>query len=88
MTEYKSTCLLSKKKYKELKEKFESHADKETAEILLKDVCEVLNFNPLIGLYNKEIGKKMIEYRNKKAEEAGLSLYQWRKQNKKNKEIK
>ena len=81
--EVKKPALLSKKKFNELKERFETHSG--NVDLLLKDLCEVLNFNPEVGIYNKELGKKMVEYRNKKAAEEGLTLYQWRKLHKKNK---
>jgi hypothetical protein len=81
---YKGPCLLSKKKYKELRDHFANTVnDDEIVNNLLEKLCEVLKFDPELGIYNKERGKRMIEYRNKKAEEAGLTIYAWRKQNKK-----
>jgi hypothetical protein len=80
-----TTVLLSKKKYQEIKIRLNNLFDEDTVDKMLREMTEVLHFDPEVGLYNKERGKKMVEYRNKKAAEEGLTLHQWRKIHKKDK---
>lgn len=69
------TCILSKKKYKEISEKLQGYLEEETLNKVLHDFCEVMRFNPEIGLYSQERLQEIYEKRRKEAEEKGTSLY-------------
>jgi hypothetical protein len=78
-----SPVVMTKKKYNELKNNINTVLDDKTTDEILKMVCQVLKFDPKLGIYNKELGQKMKEYQHRKSNEEGLSIYAWRKLHKK-----
>lgn len=73
--EYKAVGTLSKKLYKEYEEYLNSKYKKDDVDDILKKLRDILLFDPDKSNYTKEKGKQMVEWRKKKSEETGLSLY-------------
>ena len=74
-----TTVVMSKKKYQEIKIRLNNLFDEDTVDKMLKELSEVLKFDPDVGIYNKEKGQKFMEWRKKRAEELGISDYDYRK---------
>jgi hypothetical protein len=74
-----STVVMSKKKYQEIKAKIEQYTDEETLEKILRDMCEVMRFEPNEKIYTPERGKKFMEWRKKHAEKLGITDNEYRK---------
>lgn len=74
-----TTVVMSKKKYQEIKIRLTNLFDEDTVDKMLKELSEVLKFDPDVGIYNKEKGQKFMEWRKKRAEELGISDYDYRK---------
>lgn len=82
-----TTVVMSKKKYQEFKTRLTTLFDEDIDIIdkILKDLSEVLKFDPQDKIYTPEKGKKFIEWRKKRAEELGVSDYDYRRGIRKNK---
>jgi hypothetical protein len=68
---------MSKKKYKELKDKLSISFDDENINKILQNICDVLKFDPDEKTYDKEKGKKFMEWRKAHAEKLGISEYEY-----------
>ena len=51
-----TTVVMSKKKYQEIKIRLNNLFDEDTVDKMLKELSEVLKFDPDVGIYNKEKG--------------------------------
>jgi hypothetical protein len=80
MTEIKKNpiqSILSKKRYNEIKEICKIIIeDEDKINKLLKSICEIMKYNPDIGLYDKTRLKELSDKRKKEAEEKGISVYE------------
>lgn len=69
---------LSKKRYQMIKESAEKvfKGHEELVEIFLKDLCDIMKFDPSIGIYTPEKGKIMMNKLKEKAAALGVSVYE------------
>jgi len=67
---------MSKKRYQEFSDVLLTKVqDHELANELLRDLCEILNFDPDKSRYTPELGQKIIAHRHKLRDEQGISTY-------------
>jgi hypothetical protein len=71
-----ATSTLSKKRYEDIKHALEDMFGERAEEALAK-IREIMKFSPEQSTYTKEKGKAKMEARKKRAEELGLSLYEY-----------
>jgi hypothetical protein len=69
---------LSKKRYQLIREAAEKFftGQEEMVECFLKEMCEIMKFNPDIGLYTPERGRMMVQRVKEKAAALGISVYE------------
>lgn len=68
-------AILSKKKYNEYKTYLEEKMEERDVDEALAKLCEILKFDPVKGIYDKERGKKQYEKLKDIAEKTGQSIY-------------
>jgi len=70
---------MSKRKYVEMQQFIHASCEKEVAESICRKICEVMRFDPDVGLYSKKKVKQVTEWRERKAKELGLTVAQVRR---------
>jgi len=72
-----TACIMSFKRLNDIKRLLEQHNVNDVEQIM-EEICEVINFNPDYrkGMYTKEHGQRMAEYKRRKAAEQGKSIYE------------
>jgi hypothetical protein len=71
-----ATSTLSKKRYDEIKHLLEDMMGERAEEALAK-IRDIMKFDPEQSTYTKERGKAKMEARKKRAEELGMSVYEY-----------
>lgn len=92
MEEKKITlAVLSKKRFNQIKEAvMEAVNDETITERIMKRVSEIMKFDPEVGIYRKDVAKKIYEGYRQKAAEQNISVYKALKMDeyyKRNKEV-
>lgn len=67
---------MSKKRYVEMKERLTQAFPTQDTDKVLQIICDIMKFDPDIGLYSKERLEKLAEHRKKIMNETGKSLYE------------
>jgi hypothetical protein len=71
-----SMSVMSKKRYAEIDETLSKViSDPKQHALVMAKICSIMKFDPAIGVYTPEKGKKMSERRKMKAQELGISQY-------------
>jgi len=68
---------LNKTRYAELEEALSKRFDKETTQGMLATLKDVLGFDPSISTYNKQKGTQFVQWRKQRAQELGISVWQY-----------
>lgn len=75
-TKVPSMSVMSKKRYREIEQALqESIKDPQELASTMKRICEIMKFDPNIGIYTPEKGKQMSERRRQKAAALGISQH-------------
>lgn len=68
--------VMSKKRYNEIDEMLRQViVDPHQHESVMNKLCAIMKFDPAIGVYTPEKGKRMSQRRKEKAQELGISQY-------------
>ena len=70
---------LSKRKYKDFSDFVHASCEKPLAESICRKLCEITHFDPVKGLYTKDRIRRVLEWRERKAKELGVSVAEVRK---------
>jgi hypothetical protein len=70
---------ITKKKYNAIKENVEKEYGKEVADFVCQKICDVFEFDPVVGNYAKEKVQKHQEWREKRSKELGVTQKDLRK---------
>lgn len=70
---------ITKKKYNAIKEYAQEKFGQEEAELLCQKICEIFDFDPVIGNYAKEKVQKHQEWRDRRSKELGVPQKELRK---------
>jgi multidrug efflux pump subunit AcrB len=65
--------MMTLKKYKTVKQHIEQNYGTEACDDICHKICEVFKFDPVIGNSSKQKTQKVIEWREKKAKELGVT---------------
>lgn len=71
--------IMSKKRLDEIKNTIIAKYGEDGIDDIIENICNIMKFNPEKSTYTPEKGQKFMEWRKKRAEELGISDYDYRK---------
>jgi len=80
-TKKPSSCVMSLKKLNQVKDVLIRYYGENNVENVIDEICQTINFDPNYskGRYTPEIGKRFVEWQQRRVDELGITQSQYRK---------